>query len=197
MDRSAETKATAISDEQIVELYWQRDQQAINETDVKYGKMLFRIAYNILHDRLDSDECKNDTYLGIWDTIPPTRPVVFPAFITQIMRYIAIKRYKQKTSQKRIPSEMTVSLDEIGDILNGDDTPDSELTAIELGRLISAFIRTLSDRQQYIFIGRYYMAETIEYLAEHLHVGVATVHRDIEKIKAGLKNYFERNGVSI
>ncbi len=95
MDKGTDIKTVVIADEQIIELYWERNETAIQETETKYGKMLFRIAYNILHDRLDSEECKNDTYIGVWNAIPPTKPNVFPAFITQIMRNIATKRYKE------------------------------------------------------------------------------------------------------
>ncbi len=186
-----------ISDEQIIELYWQRNEAAIRETDAKYGTMLFRIARNILNDRLDAEECKNDTYLGVWNAIPPTRPAVFPAFITQIMRNIAINRYKRNTSQKRIPSELTVSIDELQDLLHGADTAETAYTAKELGAHISDYLRTLTERQRYIFIGRFYMAETIESLSEKLGVGVATVHRDIEKLKRGLKSYLTQKGVCL
>lgn len=79
------TWQTTLEDKRIIELYWDRDETAIQETDNKYGKFLFKIAYNILNDRCDCEECQNDTYLGIWNAIPPTRPAVFPAFITQIM----------------------------------------------------------------------------------------------------------------
>ncbi len=191
-------KASAVtSDEQIVELYLSRNENAIVETEVKYGKMLFRIAYNILHDRLDCEECKNDTYLAVWHAIPPAKPSVFPAFITQIMRNIATKRYKAKTSLKRIPAELTVSTEELEELLHDENTPPEEYNAKELGKLISNYLRTLSDRQQYIFIGRFYMAETIEHLAGRLNIGVATVHRETEKIKQGLKKYLKKNGVYV
>ena len=98
-----------IADEQIIEMYWTRDEQAIKETDNKYGQFLFRIAYNILHDSLDCEECQNDTYLGVWNAIPPTRPNVFQAFITQIMRRIAINRYKEKTSKRIIKRQIKLT----------------------------------------------------------------------------------------
>ncbi len=106
-----------ISDERIIELYWKRDEKAIHETEVKYGKMLFSIAYNILHDKSDCEECQNDTYLCVWKRIPPIRPVVFSAFISKIMRDISINKYKEKTSKKRIPSELTVSIEDLHDYL--------------------------------------------------------------------------------
>ncbi len=197
MGKRADAKPCTVSDEQIIELYMQRSENAIRETEAKYGKMLFRVAYNILHNSSDCEECKNDTYLGVWNAIPPARPAVFPAFITQIMRNIAANRYKEKNSLKRPPAELALSVDELADVLHGGDTTEAAYTARELGRLISDYLRTLSARQRYIFIGRFYMAETLEHLAGGLGVGVATVCRDIEKIKRGLKCYLEENGVNV
>lgn len=196
MNKRAEQQAI-IADEQIIELYWQREETAIQETDKKYGQFLFRIAYNILHDRLDCEECQNDTYLGVWNAIPPTRPTVFPAFITQIMRRIAINRYKEKTSKKRIPSELTVSMEDVNETLHSDDTVEKEYAAEEVGKIINDYVRELSDRQRYIFIDRFYLAESIETIATDLSISVPTVYREIDKIKQGLKLHLERNDVFI
>ena len=188
---------TVIADEQIIELYWQRNETAIQETDKKYGQFLFKIAYNILHDRLDCEECQNDTYLGVWNAIPPTRPIAFPAFITQIMRNIAINRFKEKTSKKRIPSELTVSIEDVNNILHSGDTVAAEYEAEEVGRIINDYVRQLSDRQRYIFIDRFYLAEPVETIANDLSISVPTVYREIEKIKQGLKLHLERNDIFI
>ena len=188
---------TIIADEQIIELYWQREEKAIQETDKKYGQFLFRIAYNILHDRLDCEECQNDTYLGVWNAIPPTRPTVFPAFITQIMRRIAINRYKEKTSKKRIPSEYTISMEDVKDTLHSDENVNNEYMAEEVGRIINDYVRSLTHRQRYIFIDRFYLAESVETIANALSVSVPTVYREIDKIKQGLKLHLERNEVYI
>lgn len=186
-----------ISDEQIIEMYWARNEKAIKETDEKYGSLLFRIAYNILHDRCDCEECQNDTYLGVWNTIPPTRPSVFPAFITRILRRIAINRYHYKTSQKRVPSEFTVSMEELNETLQSDMSVERDFEAKELGEMISDYVKYLSERQQYIFVGRYYMAEAVDRLAADLGISVSSVYRELEKIKAGLKSYLERRGVYV
>ncbi len=183
------------TDEQIVELYLQRKEEAVRETDAKYGKMLFRIAYNILFDKSDAEECQNDTYLCLWNRIPPARPAALPAFIAKIVRNKAIDKYKEKARKKRVPSELTVSMDELRDVLYGTDTAEAAYSAKELGKHISDYLRTLTERQRYIFIGRFYMAESIAHLAKRLGVGVATVHRDIEKIKQGLKTYLTEKGV--
>lgn len=197
MDKCTEIHTTMIADEQIIELYWQRNEKALHETEGKYGKMLFRIAYNILHDRSDCEECQNDTLLAIWNCIPPTRPVVFSAFISKIMRNIATGKYRDRSRQKRIPAEMTVSLDELSEFLHENDSPEADYVAKEIGKLISEYVRTLSDKQHYIFIGRFYFCERLEFLADELGVNVSTVQRNVENIKVGLKKHLERNGVYI
>lgn len=196
MSKSTEQQEI-IADEQIIELYWRREEKAIQETDKKYGQFLFRIAYNILHERLDCEECQNDTYLGVWNAIPPTRPTVFPAFITQIMRRIAINRYKEKASKKRIPSELTISMEDVNGTLHGDDSVAAKYEMAEVGKIINNYVRELSDRQRYIFIDRFYLAESVETIATDLSISVPTVYREIDKIKHSLKLYLEWNDVYI
>lgn len=186
-----------LSDDAIVELYWQRNEKAVSETDIKYGRFLFRIAYNILHDRADSEECQNDTYLGIWNAIPPARPKVFPAFITQIMRRVAINRYKKNASQKRVPSELTVSLEDYENQLISNDSVDQALSVETIGRSINDFVRKLPDRQRYIFIARYYYAESVEKIASDLETALATVYRDLHAIKQGLLIELGENEVKL
>lgn len=187
----------AMDDAKIIELYWQRDEKAIEETSKKYGAFLFRIAYNILHDRLDCEECQNDTYLDVWKAIPPTRPASFPAFIAKIVRRIAIDKYKQKSSKKRIPSEFTISIDDLKDTLYSVETPDREYAAEELGVVINEYVRSLSERQRYIFIDRFFLLESVETIAADLTVSVPTVYREIEKLKQGLKLHLERNDIFV
>lgn len=196
MSKSTEQQEI-IADEQIIELYWRREEKAIQETDKKYGQFLFRIAYNILHERLDCEECQNDTYLDVWNAIPPTRPTVFPAFITQIMRRIAINRYKEKASKKRIPSELTISMEDVNGTLHGDDSVAVKYEMAEVGKIINNYVRELSDRQRYIFIDRFYLAESVETIATDLSISVPTVYREIDKIKHSLKLYLEWNEVYI
>ena len=196
MSKSTEQQEI-IADEQIIELYWRREEKAIQETDKKYGQFLFIIAYNILHERLDCEECQNDTYLGVWNAIPPTRPTVFPAFITQIMRRIAINRYKEKASKKRIPSELTISMEDVNGTLHGDDSVAVKYEMAEVGKIINNYVRELSDRQRYIFIDRFYLAESVETIATDLSISVPTVYREIDKIKHSLKLYLEWNDVYI
>ncbi len=195
MGNAKEKQKSKVTDEQIIDLYCDRDENAISETDVKYGGMLFTIAYNILYDNQDCEECKNDTYFGIWNAIPPSRPTMFSAFISKIVRNIAMDRYRDKTRQKRIPSEFTVSLDELHDFLHSENSTEAEYEAKELGKIISEYVQNLTERQRFIFMERFYLGETIEQIAKEYRLGIATVHHEINKIKQGLKAHLERNGV--
>lgn len=197
MSKRTDKHPLSLSDETIIEMYWQREEKAIKETDRKYGQFLFRIAYGILHDRLDCEECQNDTYLGVWKAIPPTRPTVFPAFITQIMRRIAINKYKEKASKKRIPSELTFSIEDYERTLARNDTVEGDFSAEEVGRIINDYVHELPERQRYIFIARFYMAESVESIADDLTIAKATVYRELDKIKQGLKHHLEKNEVYV
>ncbi len=197
MVRKTETQKIPLGDGQIIELYWARNEQAIHETDYKYGRLLYRIAYNYLQDRSDCEECQNDTYLGVWNAIPPHRPRELSPFILKIMKNIAITKYREKKRKNRVPSEITVSLEDLNGILHREDSPEEAYSAAELGRLINEYLGNLTAYQRAVFIGRYYMGDTLEVIAESLDISVSTVHREIEKLKQGLKIHLERNGVYV
>lgn len=186
-----------VSDEYIIELFWQRDQSAINKTDRKYGRYLYTVAYNLLHDPLDCEECKNSTYLGAWNAIPPDRPDVFKAYLTKIMRRISINRFKEKTRQKRVPSELTESLSELGLDPVDRSTPEEELEAIELGRVISRYLRGLDDRGRCVFISRYYFADPIKQIAKNFGVTESAIYKELTAIRDGLKEHLEKEGFEL
>ena len=190
-----QTKANSVmSDEQIVELYWQRDEQAIKETDFKYKKFLLSVAMNIVHDMCDSEECLNDTYIGTWDSIPPARPILLQSFVATIMRRTAINRYNANKRQKRIASEFTVSLSDIEDFIADEGDMQAEFEAKELAKTISNYVRSLPDRQMYIFVSRFYIADPLATISKELGCSVSTVKREIEAIKIGLKKQLESEG---
>ena len=186
-----------VSDEYIIELFWQRDQSAIDKTDRKYGRYLYTVAYNLLHDPLDCEECKNSTYLGAWNAIPPDRPDVFKAYLTKIMRRISINRFKEKTRQKRVPSELTESISEFGLDPVDRSTPEEELEAIELGRVISRYLRGLDDRGRCVFISRYYFADPIKQIAKNFGVTESAIYKELTAIRDGLKEHLEKEGFEL
>ena len=192
-----QTIRSPIGDDEIVELYWSRDEKAIEETDFKYNKYLFSIAYNVLSDTLDCEECLNDTYLGAWNAMPPSRPNVLKAFLTAITRRTAIKRYHSNMRQSVIPSEMTVSLSELEDFVAGDGDVDSEFDAERLGRVISDFVRSITERRQFIFMSRYYVADPIDTIAKDLNLSRSMVNKELAAIRSALRKKLESEGYLI
>ena len=189
-----ELKSPVMSDENIISLYWQRDEQAIEETDRKYRKFLLRIANNIVHDVRDNEECLNDTYIGTWNAIPPARPTFLQSFLATIMRRTAINRFHANNRQKRVASEFAVSLSELEDFIAVTDDMETKLEEKELAQLVSNFARSLSDRQMYIFVSRYYIADPLLTISKELGCSVATVKRELAKIKTSLKKRLESEG---
>lgn len=190
-------KRAIMSDEKIIELYFKRDEQAITQTDIKYRNFLLSIAYNIVHDTCDCEECLNDTYKDTWNSIPPARPSLLQAFLAAIMRRTAIDLYKTKTRQKRISSEFTVSLSEIEDFISSRDDTFSSVDANELGRVISDFVRSLSQRKMYIFMSRYYIFRPINEISKLLGCSESTVNKEIASIKKQLKEKLKEEGYTV
>ena len=188
---------TPLEDDEIIELYWQRNEAAIAETDLKYRKYLFIIAYNILNEKLDCEECLNDTYLGAWNAIPPTRPNVLKAFLTTIIRRTAMKRYQHKNRQRAVPSEMTVSLSELEAFVSGDGDVEADFDAERLGKIISDFVRSLGKRRQFIFMSRYYAADSIDVIARDLKLSRSTINKELAAIRSDLAETLEKEGYSI
>lgn len=186
-----------MDDKEIIELYWGRDEKAIEETDFKYKKYLFSIAYNVVHDKLDCEDCLNDTYLGAWNAIPPSRPNVLKAFLTTIVRRYAIKCYHKRQRKGVVPSEMTVSLSELDEFISGNDDVSADFDATRLGTVISEFLRSLSERKQFIFISRYYIADSIDTIASNLRLSRSTVNKELACIRESLKEKLESEGYTI
>ena len=191
------TARTPIEDEKIIALYWDRDEKAIEETDFKYRKYLFSVAYNLLCDRLDCEECLNDTYLGAWNAMPPSRPDVLKAFLTTIARRNAIKRYHRNQKKSAVPSEMTVSLSELEAFVAGDEDVGSDFDAERLGRVISDFVRSLPDRRRFIFMSRYYLAEPIDTIAKDLSLSRSMINKELASIRNALRERLESEGYLI
>ena len=182
-----------LTDEEIVELYWQRQERAIKETDRKYGNYLHTIAYNIIHDNLDCEECLNDTYMGTWERIPPARPNMFRAFLSKIMRNIALDRFRKNRASRRIPSELVTSLEELDECIPTQSL-ETEYFIKELGRLLNGFIGSLTSREEFVFVCRYYYSDKISEIAKLLGMSEKTVSRDLAEIRKNLRELLEKEG---
>ena len=193
-EATKEKNCELLSDEQIIDLYFAREERAIKETDYKYGKYLFTIAYNIVQDTLDCEECLNDTYLNTWNRIPPTRPSIFHAFLSKIMRNIAVDRYRHNKAQKRAPSEMLLTLEELDSCTPNEMSMDEELAIAELSRLLNDYLKGLSDRERLLFVCRYYYADKISEIAKMLQAGERSVYRELAALREGLRQRLEKEG---
>lgn len=187
--------ARDIPDEHIIELFWQRDESAIALTDKKYRTYLFTIAFNILRDEFDCDECLNDTYLSTWNSIPPARPTRFSFYLSKITRNLSVDKYRKKTAKGRIPAEMVVSLDEIRDSLLAEDSLESEEDSREIIRALNAYLAKLSSDDAFIFICRYYYFDKVEKIADMLSMSEKTIYRRLATIRRGLKEHLTKEGL--
>ena len=186
----SQTAKLPLSDEKIIELYWSRDEKAIEETDIKYRNYLYKVAYNIVHGEKDCEECLNDTYLAAWNAMPPSKPNVLKAFLTTITRRIAINRFHSNMRH----SEMTVALSELEAFLTDGESVDSRLDAKELGRVISDFVRRFPQRRRFIFMSRYYAYEPIDTIAKELDLSRSMVNKELAAIRKALKEKLESEG---
>ncbi|MBR6728015.1 MAG: sigma-70 family RNA polymerase sigma factor [Clostridia bacterium] len=193
-DQSTHAKAL-LPDEEIIDLYWNREERAIEATDDKYRQFLFTIAYNIVHDHQDCEECLNDTYLGTWNRIPPTRPNIFRVFLGRIMRNIAVNRYKHNTADKRVPSELTVSLEELEYCMRSDSSVEEELAIKQLGDALNDYLCALSERDRLVFMCRYYYADKVIEIADMLGISRNTITKYLDSIREGLKDHLIKEGI--
>lgn len=188
------TEVNNIDDLSIIELYFERNEQAIKETDIKYGKLCHNISYNILKNHEDSEECINDIYTGLWNAIPPARPYNFTAFICKIARNISLKKLEFINREKRSPI-VTVSLNELEEILP--DERAADICEDDIGRLISNFLRTQKEDARNVFIRKYYFFDSIEEIAERYSFTQSKVKNMLFHTRNKLKKYLIKEGIEI
>ncbi|MBR4026389.1 MAG: sigma-70 family RNA polymerase sigma factor [Lachnospiraceae bacterium] len=183
-----------MQDEKIVELYWNRDESAIVETQQKYGRYLTKIAYNILTDMEDSLECVNDTYMDAWKSIPPNKPNVLSLYLAKITRRVSIDIVRKKKREKRLPSEYVFSLSELADCISEGNTTESELEVTMLANAINAYLRTISKEARNLFIGRYYFLDPLKEVAKYCGMSESKAKTILYRTRRGLKVYLEKEG---
>ena len=195
MDSKQKAEKRSYTDEEIVELYWQRNEEAITATDKKYRRYLYAIAYNIINENSDCEECLNDTYLNTWNSIPPTRPRVLSAFLSRIMRNVAMDKFRYKAAKSRIPTELIVSLGELEGCIPSETTPDEEVAVREVADVLTEYLRSLPRRSMVIFICRYYYADKVSDIAKMLETSETTVWRELGSIREGLYEEMKKRGL--
>lgn len=179
----------------IIELYFERDEQAIKETDVKYGKLCHSIAYNVLNNHEDSEECVNDTYVGVWNAIPPTRPNNFMSFVCKITRNLSLKRLEFMKREKRSQAVL-VSLEELEAVLP-DERYAPDVSDEEVGTLISTFLRSQKEDVRKVFIRKYYFFDSIGDIAKRYDFTESKVKNMLFYTRNKLKDYLIKEGVEL
>jgi len=184
-----------MNDKQIVDLYWQRSERAISETINKYGNYCQTIAYNILENNQDSEECVNDTWLSAWNSMPDKRPQKLCAFLGKITRNFAISKGIEKSREKRGGKAVTLALEDLDECIASGYDLDSEIEERELERAINIFVKELSEKEQQIFVCRYWFLETEVTIAKKQGCSKSKVSAVLQKTRRKLKDYLLQEGL--
>ena len=179
-----------MDDNKIIELYFQRDENAIIQTKERYGERLKTLAFHIISNNEDAEECENDTYLKTWETIPPKKPQYFFAYLAKICRNTALKMEEKQQAEKRsaVIVELSQELSEcLPDKHSLEDTAEQEL-----GEIISEFLKTVSKENRVIFIRRYFLSETISDISKALSISESKVKSSLFRTRNKLRDYLSK-----
>lgn len=186
-----------MEDEKIVELFFQRSEQALVETKHKYENYCYRIAYNILYNNEDSEECVNDTYMKAWNAIPPTKPVGLCGYLGKITRNLALHVYEKKHRKKRGEGQVEVVFEELKEVLSTKETPEDKVLIDLVTECINQFLRSLPQLQRMVFVGRYWHFESIEEIATHLGITKSKTKSMLYRMRKDLKQYLEKEEILV
>ena len=183
-----------MEDTEIVELYWARDERAIEESERKYGALCRSVALRVLESVEDSEECVSDTWLRSWNVIPPRRPTLLGAFLARITRNLALDRWRASRAEKRGGGETALALEELEDCVSGESL-EGELERQALLRALNAFLRSLPKGDRRLFLRRYWSVETLESLARAEGQSVTAVHRRLRRLRERLAEHLRKEGI--
>lgn len=181
-----------MEDERIIALYWERDENAIRESERKYGKYCYTVAYNILRSREDSDECVNDTWSGAWSAMPPEKPTRLQSFLARITRNIAIDRVRYDSAQKRGADVVTLS-DEYWECVPDGAIPiEDELV---LKQAINGFLASLDTRTRVIFMRRYWYSMSVKDISDSMRISENHISVTLHRTRRKFKDYLTKEGI--
>ena len=184
-----------MDDSEIIELYWSRDQTAIEETDRKYGHTCHRIANDILSSPEDSEECFDDTYMATWNSIPPQRPLHLSAYLYRIVRNFSLIRLRELHAQKRGGGKLDLILDELEECVEAPSSVEKEYEAKELAEEIEKFLQTLSNDDQRIFVHRYWLTLPSKEIASRLGFKESKVNTSLHRSRNKLHEHLLKEGL--
>jgi RNA polymerase sigma-70 factor (ECF subfamily) len=186
-----------LEDAQLINLYFERSEAAIAETEIKYGKYCKTVVGNVLPSPEDTEEVMNDTYMAVWNAIPPERPNCFKAFIGKIARNLALDRYKHDNAEKRGGGQVCELADELADVLPDRETTESAFEAKELTRHINKFLEAQPAEKRRLFVLRYWYMKTVDEIAESQGLGVSNVKVSLMRIREALKEHLKTEGYEV
>ena len=186
-----------MDDSKIVQLYWDRDEQAIPATSDKYGTYCISIAQNILGNQEDAEGCVNDTYMSAWNSMPPHRPKILSVFLGKITRNLSLNRYKQNTAGKRGGREVPVVLDEIAELVSDTGSVEQEVDRKELVKAIDAFLDRLPTDKRSIFICRYWYFDSVSKIAARFGMTENHVSVTLNRLRVKLHNDLLERGFDL
>jgi RNA polymerase sigma-70 factor (ECF subfamily) len=186
-----------MEDKEIIDLYWRRSENAISETENKYGRYCHTIAYNILHNMEDTEECVNDTYLKVWGVIPTLRPIVFSAFIGKITRNIALNKYEYYNAKKRRCGEMEIAIEELQECIPDSNQVENIIDDMVLTEIINQFLSELSTEKRKVFMQRYWYLCSIKDIASNNLLTESKVKMILLRGRNDLKKRLEQEGIVI
>lgn len=185
-----------MQDNEIVSLYLERNEKAIEETECKYGAYCMSIARNILHTLQDSQECVNDTYLRAWNSIPPHIPDSLRAFVGKITRRLAINMYEKSSAKKRGKDTVRLVLDELSECIP--DGKDGDITqGFVITETVNSFLAGLPEQNRNIFVRRYWYMSSVKEIASEYGIGESKVKMRLMRMRNELKNRLEEEGIII
>ena len=186
-----------MEDAAIVALYWARDEQALAETATKFGAYCRKIADNILHSAHDVEECENDTWLAAWNSMPDNRPTRLAPYLGRITRNLALDRLDKATAQKRGSGQTFAPLDELAECVAAPGSVEDTFDAVETGRLISEFLRTLPEGTRNIFLRRYWYCDATADIAARYGLTESKVRVTLHRTRGKLAAYLQKKGVAV
>ena len=185
-----------MEDSAIIDLYWSRDQRAIEETAGKYGSFLHTLVWNILRSRGDTEECVNDTYLRTWNAIPPARPGAFRTWLGQITRNLSLDRWKAERTQRR-GGGAEILLGELEECVPAPRGVEQQLEDQEIASLISVFLRRLPAGSRRVFLQRYWYGQDLKEIAAEQGCSVGKVKSSLFRTRKALRAYLEEEGIEL
>lgn len=185
-----------MEDAEIVMLFWWREETAIPETDRRYGSFCHRIAMNILSDYEDSEECVNDMYLRVWNSIPPQKPVSLPAYLGRIIRNLSISRYRANRSKKRYRG-MERMLSELDDCIPSSENVERTIEAERLSESISDWLLSLDLSDRVLFVRRYWHGDSVNSLARECGIMPNQMSQRMLRLRKSLKASLEKEEIAL